>query len=271
MRYIVPWYELIENGPLYNSGHSATYRGQAQTETPAPEAKQDEKPSLATILALNRFKLRRVMMEITVNLRTLLGKRYGDMLPVSSWETSVKSWIDSLQMSGIADVIYLTDRVDDNILPSGIHESVVVKHFSGQIKCYVATLNEQEEFRMDEHTLPDSVTQLPVFLDNKAQFLLALKNIATFAYQCSYQYWGDYFSRAATSLEGTEPLQYEGAVMPIPECYARYIYAGNMSEMGGGMGSWFDLPNAHSEEFIRLSKDLGRQQTLATLYAINNC
>lgn len=270
MQNIVPWYELMENGPLYNSAHSATHNESAQPETPVTETREEEKPSLATILAQSRFSLTRVMMEITVNLRTRLGKRDGRLIPISSWELPVNQWMARFQQSDIEDVQYLTDRIDNNILPSGVHAAVVVKFISGQVICYVATLNEQEEFRIDEQFLSD-VTQLPVFSDNRAQFLDALQSITTFAYQCAYRWWGDYFSRAAACLDETIPLQPDNNVPPIPEHFARYIYADKMSMMGGGIGSWFDLPNARDEDFIRLSKELGRQQTLATLYAINNC
>jgi hypothetical protein len=270
MKNFVPWYELKENGPRYNSAHSANHSDNAQPETPVTETREEEKPSLATILALNRFSLTRVMMEITVNLRTRLGKRDGRLIPISSWELPVNQWMARFLQSDVEDVQYLTDQIDNNILPPDVHAAVVVKFISGQVICYVATLNEQEEFWMDERILPEA-THLPVFMDNRTQFLNALQNIATFAYQCAYQWWGDYFSQAAACLDETIPLHPDKSVPPIPEHFARYIHADKMSMMGGGMGSWFDLPNACDEDFIRLSKDLGRQQTLATLYAINNC
>lgn len=289
MKDFIPWYAPNETDDIYCDPKSAISKSKkknkeeksvrqynqsnkvVQNDKQPNNVAQQDKLSLATIVARNQDKLTRVMMEISVNLRTLTGKREGNSLPLSGWEKPLTEWMSHLQCSDIADVIYLDDNVDKKVLPSGVHDAVVIRYLSGHIVCYVVTLNEHEEIRVEEYAVNKSVTELPVFADNKQMFLDALRNIAAYAYDCSYQWWGGYFYNAGLCLEGIGRLKNQKDIPPIPDPFIRYLCAEKNSRMGGGMGAWFDLPNANDPEFIRLSRELSKQSSMAVLYAINNC
>lgn len=259
-----PWYALVEAGgqTVFNRPRTAV---KINKPTPKPP-----KPSQSTIIYRSAID---VIMELTVAIRKDLdGSVPFKWSPDDYYAPLCVSWYEEQKKRGIRDIVFLCG--DEGIRATGkFYECCMVCWYAdGGVACFMpgqegTPLNEKPVIK--EVDLAHGDYQKPVFHDNGRSFKEALLAIAEFA---SFQGWKNRFKSGYHIMEN-DNLTYCGQkdAFPIPKPYFKFLLAAQVTRLGVGMGSWFDLPVAGTESFKAITKRFSAEQCKALMYAINNC
>ena len=264
--FLTPWYALeTERGwqTVYNGPHSAV---KLYVPPPKPSKAADSGPKIVYRAAVD------VIMELTVTIRKDLDGSAPFEWPDDFYGPLCISWYEEQKKKGIKDIAFLCG--DEGIQATGhFYECCMVCWYGdGSTACFIPTQENKGgavKPVIKEVELAQPHYRKPKFPDNGQSFKEALHVIADFA---PLEGWKNRF-KSGYHIMGEDNLTYCGQkdAFPIPKPYFKYLLAAQVTRLGVGMGSWFDLPVAGTESFKAITKRFSAEQCKALMYAINNC
>lgn len=264
--FLNPWYALeIDKGKqtFYNRPSTAT-----QVYKPKPKSPKtvDPSPKIVYRPALD------VIMELTVKIRKDLDGSVPFEWPDDLYGSLCVSWYEEQKKRGIQDIVFLCG--DEAVRAVGHRcECCMVCWYANH---GVARFIPSQEIK-EGKTVPviKKVRSLLFsyrkheFTDNAELFKEALKAMADFA---PFDGWKKRFNEGL-SIMNRIGIAFCGQenTFPIPQPYFRYLLAAQVTQLGAGMGSWFDLPMARTDNFKAVTNRFSAERCKALMYAINNC
>lgn len=278
---LIPWYAM-ETDPgrqkCYNRPTSAVYIWKPQ---PKPEPKPEPAPTQNSQLKPKSVRKQPqviyrpadvVMMELTVKTRHDLVKDISfEWSKADFYHDLCISWFNEQKTKGLTEVVYLCGEEVIEATGKVLVCCLVCRYSDGHLEGFTPGLekkdNENEPAIMAVEVKSDY--QKPRFVDNAEAFKNALQTIADYA---PYEGWKQRFHSGLRIMQD-ETVKFYGQkdTFNIQPPYFRYLYAAQVTHLGFGMGSWFDLPMVGSESFKAVTKLFSTQRHNAIMYAINNC
>lgn len=278
---LIPWYAM-ETDPgrqkCFNRPTSAVYIWKPQ---PKPEPKPEPAPTQNSQLKPKSVRKQPqviyrpadvVMMELTVKTRHDLVKDISfEWSKADFYHDLCISWFNEQKTKGLTEVVYLCGEEVIEATGKVLVCCLVCRYSDGHLEGFTPGLekkdNENEPAIMAVEVKPDY--QKPRFVDNAEAFKNALQTIADYA---PYEGWKQRFHSGLRIMQD-ETVKFYGQkdTFNIQPPYFRYLYAAQVTHLGFGMGSWFDLPMVGSESFKAVTKLFSTQRHNAIMYAINNC
>ncbi len=278
---LIPWYAL-ETDPgrqkCFNRPTSAVYIWKPQ---PKPEPKPEPAPTQNSQLKPKSVRKQPqviyrpadvVMMELTVKTRHDLVKDISfEWSKADFYHDLCISWFNEQKTKGLTEVVYLCGEEVIEATGKVLVCCLVCRYSDGHLEGFTPGLekkdNENEPAIMAVEVKSDY--QKPRFVDNAEAFKNALQTIADYA---PYEGWKQRFHSGLRIMQD-ETVKFYGQkdTFNIQPPYFRYLYAAQVTHLGFGMGSWFDLPMVGSESFKAVTKLFSTQRHNAIMYAINNC
>ncbi len=213
-----------------------------------------------------------VMMELTVKTRHDLVKDISfEWSKADFYHDLCISWFNEQKTKGLTEVVYLCGEEVIEATGKVLVCCLVCRYSDGHLEGFTPGLekkdNENEPAIMAVEVKSDY--QKPRFVDNAEAFKNALQTIADYA---PYEGWKQRFHSGLRIMQD-ETVKFYGQkdTFNIQPPYFRYLYAAQVTHLGFGMGSWFDLPMVGSESFKAVTKLFSTQRHNAIMYAINNC
>lgn len=278
---LIPWYAM-ETDPgrqkCFNRPTSAVYIWKPQPKPepkpePAPTQNSQLKPK--SVLKQPQVIYRPadvVMMELTVKTRHDLVKDISfEWSKADFYHDLCISWFNEQKTKGLTEVVYLCGEEVIEATGKVLVCCLVCRYSDGHLEGFTPGLekkdNENEPAIMAVEVKSDY--QKPRFVDNAEAFKNALQTIADYA---PYEGWKQRFHSGLRIMQD-ETVKFYGQkdTFNIQPPYFRYLYAAQVTHLGFGMGSWFDLPMVGSESFKAVTKLFSTQRHNAIMYAINNC
>ena len=276
-----PWYAM-ETDPgrqkCFNRPTSAVYIWKPQ---PKPEPKPEPAPTQNSQLKPKSVRKQPqviyrpadvVMMELTVKTRHDLVKDISfEWSKADFYHDLCISWFNEQKTKGLTEVVYLCGEEVIEATGKVLVCCLVCRYSDGHLEGFTPGLekkdNENEPAIMAVEVKSDY--QKPRFVDNAEAFKNALQTIADYA---PYEGWKQRFHSGLRIMQD-ETVKFYGQkdTFNIQPPYFRYLYAAQVTHLGFGMGSWFDLPMVGSESFKAVTKLFSTQRHNAIMYAINNC
>lgn len=278
---LIPWYAM-ETDPgrqkCFNRPTSAVYIWKPQ---PKPEPKPEPAPTQNSQLKPKSVRKQPqviyrpadvVMMELTVKTRHDLVKDISfEWSKADFYHDLCISWFNEQKTKGLTEVVYLCGEEVIEATGKVLVCCLVCRYSDGHLEGFTPGLekkdNENEPAIMAVEVKSDY--QKPRFVDNAEAFKNALQTIADYA---PYEGWKQRFHSGLRIMQD-ETVKFYGQkdTFNIQPPYFRYLYAAQVTHLGFGMGSWFDLPMVGSESFKAVTKQFSTQRHNAIMYAINNC
>ena len=278
---LIPWYAM-ETDPgrqkCFNRPTSAVYIWKPQ---PKPEPKPEPAPTQNSQLKPKSVRKQPqviyrpadvVMMELTVKTRHDLVKDISfEWSKADFYHDLCISWFNEQKTKGLTEVVYLCGEEVIEATGKVLVCCLVCRYSDGHLEGFTPGLekkdNENEPAIMAVEVKSDY--QKPRFVDNAEAFKNALQTIADYA---PYEGWKQRFHSGLRIMQD-ETVKFYGQkdTFNIQPPYFRYLYAAQVTHLGFGMGSWFDLPLVGSESFKAVTKLFSTQRHNAIMYAINNC
>lgn len=278
---LIPWYAM-ETDPgrqkCFNRPTSAVYIWKPQ---PKPEPKPEPAPTQNSQLKPKSVRKQPqviyrpadvVMMELTVKTRHDLVKDISfEWSKADFYHDLCISWFNEQKTKGLTEVVYLCGEEVIEATGKVLVCCLVCRYSDGHLEGFTPGLekkdNENEPAIMAVEVKSDY--QKPRFVDNAEAFKNALQTIADYA---PYEGWKQRFHSGLRIMQD-ETMKFYGQkdTFNIQPPYFRYLYAAQVTHLGFGMGSWFDLPMVGSESFKAVTKLFSTQRHNAIMYAINNC
>ena len=278
---LIPWYAM-ETDPgrqkCFNRPTSAVYIWKPQ---PKPEPKPEPAPTQNSQLKPKSVRKQPqviyrpadvVMMELTVKTRHDLVKDISfEWSKADFYHDLCISWFNEQKTKGLTEVVYLCGEEVIEATGKVLVCCLVCRYSDGHLEGFTPGLekkdNENEPAIMAVEV--KSNYQKPRFVDNAEAFKNALQTIADYA---PYEGWKQRFHSGLRIMQD-ETVKFYGQkdTFNIQPPYFRYLYAAQVTHLGFGMGSWFDLPMVGSESFKAVTKLFSTQRHNAIMYAINNC
>lgn len=278
---LIPWYAM-ETDPgrqkCFNRPTSAVYIWKPQ---PKPEPKPEPAPTQNSQLKPKSVRKQPqviyrpadvVMMELTVKTRHDLVKDISfEWSKADFYHDLCISWFNEQKTKGLTEVVYLCGEEVIEATGKMLVCCLVCRYSDGHLEGFTPGLekkdNENEPAIMAVEVKSDY--QKPRFVDNAEAFKNALQTIADYA---PYEGWKQRFHSGLRIMQD-ETVKFYGQkdTFNIQPPYFRYLYAAQVTHLGFGMGSWFDLPMVGSESFKAVTKLFSTQRHNAIMYAINNC
>jgi hypothetical protein len=278
---LIPWYAM-ETDPgrqkCFNRPTSAVYIWKPQ---PKPEPKPEPAPTQNSQLKPKSVRKQPqviyrpadvVMMELTVKTRHDLVKDISfEWSKADFYHDLCISWFNEQKTKGLTEVVYLCGEEVIEATGKVLVCCLVCRYSDGHLEGFTPGLekkdNENEPAIMAVEVKSDY--QKPRFVDNAEAFKNALQTIADYA---PYEGWKQRFHSGLRIMQD-ETVKFYGQkdTFNIQPPYFRYLYAAQVTHLGFGMGSWFDLPMVGSESFKAVTKLFSTQRHNAIMYAINNC
>jgi hypothetical protein len=278
---LIPWY-VMETDPgrqkCFNRPTSAVYIWKPQ---PKPEPKPEPAPTQNSQLKPKSVRKQPqviyrpadvVMMELTVKTRHDLVKDISfEWSKADFYHDLCISWFNEQKTKGLTEVVYLCGEEVIEATGKVLVCCLVCRYSDGHLEGFTPGLekkdNENEPAIMAVEVKSDY--QKPRFVDNAEAFKNALQTIADYA---PYEGWKQRFHSGLRIMQD-ETVKFYGQkdTFNIQPPYFRYLYAAQVTHLGFGMGSWFDLPMVGSESFKAVTKLFSTQRHNAIMYAINNC
>ena len=278
---LIPWYAM-ETDPgrqkCFNRPTSAVYIWKPQ---PKPEPKPEPAPTQNSQLKPKSVRKQPqviyrpadvVMMELTVKTRHDLVKDISfEWSKADFYHDLCISWFNEQKTKGLTEVVYLCGEEVIEATGKVLVCCLVCRYSDGHLEGFTPGLekkdNENEPAIMAVEVKSDY--QKPRFVDNAEAFKNALQTIADYA---PYEGWKQRFHSGLRIMQD-ETVKFYGQkdTFNIQPPYFRYLYAAQVTHLGFGIGSWFDLPMVGSESFKAVTKLFSTQRHNAIMYAINNC
>ncbi|MBP5547335.1 MAG: hypothetical protein J6X58_00400 [Bacteroidales bacterium] len=239
---------------------------------PTPKYKPTPKEEVASSPIIVYRDADDVMMELTVKIRKDLNHSTPFEWPDDFYHSLCTSWYEEQKKRSIKDIAFLCGEEAKKAMKKPYDFCIVCWYLCDDAACFIPT----QEYK-DGKTIPvlkqEKLSQRyynkPFFLDNATAFKDALKAIAAFS---PFDGWTKIFQKGLSIMQ-SDNVEYSGQedVFDIPKPYFKYLLAAKSTQLGAGMGSWFDLPISGSKEFKSVSDNLIVEQGKALMYAINNC
>ena len=278
---LIPWYAM-ETDPgrqkCFNRPTSAVYIWKPQ---PKPEPKPEPAPTQNSQLKPKSVRKQPqviyrpadvVMMELTVKTRHDLVKDISfEWSKADFYHDLCISWFNEQKTKGLTEVVYLCGEEVIEATGKVLVCCLVCRYSDGHLEGFTPGLekkdNENEPAIMAVEVKSDY--QKPRFVDNAEAFKNALQTIADYA---PSEGWKQRFHSGLRIMQD-ETVKFYGQkdTFNIQPPYFRYLYAAQVTHLGFGIGSWFDLPMVGSESFKAVTKLFSTQRHNAIMYAINNC
>lgn len=262
--FLTPWYALVTEGGLqtvYNRPRSAVKIYKPKPKPP--------KPSQSAIVYRPAID---VIMELTVAIRKDLDGSVPFDWPDDYYAPLCVSWYEEQKKKGIRDIVFLCGDEGIRATRKFYECCMVCWYADGGVACFMPGLGGtpgNEKPVIKEVGLSHRHYKKPVFPDNGESFKSALFAMAEFA---TFEGWKNRF-KSGYYIMGNDNLTYCGQkdVFPIPKPYFKYLLAAQVTKLGVGMGSWFDLPIVGTKSFKTITQRFSTERCNALMYAINNC
>lgn len=264
--FLEPWYALktaTEPQTVYNRPRSA-----ATVYQPKPQPK---KPAESASKVVYRPAMD-VFMELTVTVRKDLDGSVPYEWPDDFYGPICTSWYEEQKKKGIRDIAFL---IGDEVRQATGHMygfCMVCWYADDGAMCFIPSQEsvgggikpviKEVDSSCRDYCKPD-------FPDNGESFKEALNEMADFA---PFEGWKNRFKKGYLIM-GNDDVTYCGQerTFPIPKPYFKYLLAAQATELGFGMGSWFDLPIAGTQSFKTITERFSIERCKALMFAINNC
>lgn len=209
-----------------------------------------------------------VLMELTVRTRKDIRDGVPFDWPGDIYYNVCTSWFDEQKMKGLVDIVFLCGDAAINAVKKFVGCCLVCWYANGSVLCFVPKEYGGNPV-LEIADLAQSNYKKPEFSDNAVSFKQALKAIYDYA---PFDGWKKIFKQGIDIMENGG-LGYKGqeGVIDIPAPYFKYYYAAQVTQLGAGMGSWYDLPIAGTKDFKRITESFTSERCKAQMYAINNC
>lgn len=264
--FLEPWYTLetkAERQKIYNRPSTAV---RVYKPKPKPSKTTDPAPKIVYRPAID------VIMELTVKVRKDLNGSSTFEWPDDLYGPLCISWYEEQKKKGIRDIVFLCG--DEAIRAIGHrYECCMVCWYANHGQARFIPSQENKEGKtvpVIKRVRPVSLGySKPEFTDNAESFKEALKAMADFA---PFEGWKKRFNEGL-SIMNRIGITFSGQenAFPIPQPYFRYLLAAKVTQLGSGMGSWYDLPMARTDSFKTVTNRFSAERCKALMYAINNC
>ena len=254
-----PWYDIDpdeQSQEVFNRPRSAVYIYE-------PEAK----PKAASPQTNNVYRSADL-----VRTRKDLEKTAPFEWPDDFYHDLCVSWREEQMKRGLCDIAYLCGQEAEKVLKRFVDFCIACWYTDGHVSCFVPGQNNVNGTItpvLEEKKLVASRYRKPAFDDNAASFKEALKTIADYT---DFEWWKNRFKQGLLIMQ-QENVGYCGQddTFPISQPYFKYLLAAQVTQLGAGMGSWYDLPTAGTASHKKYTDIFTTERDKALMYAINNC
>ena len=263
---MTPWYALETDAArqqLYNSPRTVT-----RIEKPTPKPNTDTSTSAKSIYRSADL----VLMELTVRIRKDLDKRVPFEWPDDFYHDLCVEWYEEQKKRGIRDIVYLCGSMVYDVTGRYLGLCMVCWYSDNSVACFFPgqeTVNGETKPVIKETAPVRPDYPKPLFADNGSSFKAALQRIADYT---DFEWWKSRFKKGL-EIMNEEEVAYHGQkdTFDIPQPYFKYLLAVQTTQLGYGMGSWYDLPTMGTEGHKAVTNLFTAEQNKALMYAINNC
>jgi len=261
-----PWYDIDrdeQTQQIYNRSRSAVYIYE-------PPAIHKAASGSAEPYGFRPADV--VLMELTVRTRKDLDKTAPFEWPDDFYRNLCVSWRDEQMKQGLCDIAYLCGQEAENAAGRYVGFCIACWYSDGKVRCFIPTQNNINGTTTPviEDIEPSNRNyRKPKFTDNAASFKDALQSIADYA---DFEWWKNRF-RQGLSIMNQDNVGYYGQedTFSIPQPYFKYLLAAQVTRLGAGMGSWYDLPTVGTVSHKKYTNLFTAERNKALMYAINNC
>ena len=262
---LTPWYAIepdAEKQEFYNRPQTSVYI-----------YKPPHKLGTDKVSSQNNYRpADLVLMELTVRIRKDLEKTMPFEWPDDSYCDLCVSWYEEQKKRGIIDIAYLCGKATTEVLDCYYPFCMVCWYSDGSVACFVPSQKDVNGVKtpvIDEITPANRHYHKPKFADNAETFKDALMAIAGYT---EFEGWKNRFKQGYSIME-QENVFYSGQddTFSIPQPYFKYLLAAQVTRLGSGMGSWYDLPTMGTESHKKYTNLFTSERDKALMYAINNC
>lgn len=213
-----------------------------------------------------------VIMELTVKIRKDLDGSAPFEWFNDFYSPLCLSWYEEQKKRGIRDIVFLCGDEAIRAVGHRCECCMVCWYANHGVARFIPSQENKEGKNVPVIKRVRSVSlgyRKPVFTDNAESFKEALKDMADFA---PFVGWKKRFNEGLSIMNriGITFCGQENA-FSIPQPYFRYLLAAQVTQLGAGMGSWFDLPVARTDSFKAMTSRFSAERCKALMYAINNC
>ena len=267
--YLNPWYAIEREKRLkkvYNRPDSAAF-----IRTPQPIIRKPKQPEMLPEEPPKRIRPADVvMMELAVKVRKKLRDNVPFIWPPDFYHDLCTSWFEEQKAKGLSDIVFLCGEEAEKAMGLFRNCGLACWYTNGKVVFFVPeTKNQGNEFVPVINTVKiKRHYRKPIFQDNATTFMDALQKIADFA---GFKGWVDQFLKGLSIMRNDQPYLGQENTFPIPKPYFKYLHAAQVTTLGVGMGSWYDLPTANSTKFKIVTQYFTTERDKALMYAINNC
>lgn len=241
-RILTPWYAINDDPKLYDP-YTARESG---ADGVAHKKAYDLEWELSRAEYNNRVNTKSYginwLREITKAARNSLHRG------MAYTEDDSRMWFEIQEEKGLCDVFYFYDEWAQVPLQPDDKHGIICWYTNDKTRYFTFAADEDHNLVLVEKELVDENYKKPELADNSQQFVDVLLEMAN----RSEGFWSENFSKAAQKVR-------EGDL----------ISAINLSETGGGIGSWYDT--IYFESARELTNRLHEERHHALLYSINCC
>ena len=188
------------------------------------------------------------LMDLTMTVRRALrGIEYKTL------DEMGRKWLERQINDGLCDVFFVYRGWAQYPLQSCDSIGIICWYDNGDKRYTTIDVDDEEKPFLTERPLSEPEYIKPKLLDNSEQFYNVLIKMANIASYGPTSFWGDQYRSAASEVKKGNLLK-----------------AFELSQTGGGMGSWYDTPMAAMPDTKELNLQLGIEREHAVMYAVNN-
>ena len=213
------------------------------------------------------------LAEFAVAMRRALRGDASFSMRNNGMQTVCGEWFVAKKQEGLHDVLLVFGYLfDDPKAVVGMEPAVIICWFmDGRITRVTFNRNEKGLY-VDEKPIELGGWNAPQFTEPYVDLRAALLDMASLARQCTpTDYWPDMFMSAVHVID-SENCEYDKQpnLFYLPKPYFKYLMAVQMTYLGMGMGSWYDLPMVGEKDFKLATHEFEFQKYRALLFAVNN-
>ena len=247
-----PWYAINDN-PLnyqpYSSRNSgADMNAHVKAHHRMQELTQKHSMSKQQKRSMAQHSQTSWLMDLTMASRRALRGIEDNTL-----DEMGRKWLEHQIKDGLCDVLFVYRDWAEGPLLSGDSIGIICWYKNGDKRYTTIDVDDEDKPFLTERPLSESEYSKPKLLDNSEQFYNVLVKMANTASYGPTSFWGDQYRSAASEVKKGNLLK-----------------AAELSQSGGGMGSWYDTPMATMPDMKDLNLQLGTEREHAVMYAVNN-
>lgn len=199
---------------------------------------------------------------------------------------SITEWFSTIRERGIKDIKLSEPSKEIKRKPLGSafeHTDIICFWEDGHVSRFVRSEqwnNDKCDIVFHENPFDGDYKDLLVAEDNTVEYKQGLLELIELAKKIRYKCFAQIFNTAYRILDGTVTPNYESApyyVRDLSDELKRIMFARNVSDVFGGMGSWNDDPEGTAEkmgledEYGRLTNELIMSMRKSIFYVTNTC